>query len=191
MQTDELTIDCECGKVLSVSPASAGGSVGCGCGRVLAVPTLSELRRRAGLVPIPQNAVERVRNLINSGKLPDNKLCPFTNLPADTMIWLRVDCESKWVRGNEPLSAHWKLFYILIFGWIGAIFALLRNSKPIEEFGREVYVDIPLMVNGETIGKLRKLKSQSKWRSAIMCSSLYADLLREFPSLHISIKRVA
>jgi hypothetical protein len=128
---------------------------------------------------------------IHSEELPDNKICPFTGRPADTIVWLRVDCESKWVRGNEPLSTQWKLIYILIFGWVGGIFALIRSSTPIEEFGREVYFDLPLKISREAISMVRRLKSQSKLRKALVCSSSYVDLLNEYPSAHVSVKGIA
>lgn len=184
-----LSVDCECGKVIAVSSASAGDTVRCPCGRLVIVPPLSEMRRRAGLAPIPQNAAEKVKSLISSSELPDNKLCPFTGRLADTTIWLRVDCESKWIRGKEPLNDHLKLLFIFLFGWVGAVIALLRSNKPIEEFGREVYVEIPLKVSGDALNSTKLLKSHSKLKNAIKCSAAYVQLLNEYPSAYVSFVR--
>lgn len=40
-----FTLDCNCGKQVSVSPAKAGGEVECSCGCVLGVPSLGKMNQ--------------------------------------------------------------------------------------------------------------------------------------------------
>jgi hypothetical protein len=47
------TVECECGRRLEVAAGAAGSRLGCACGREVAVPSLRELRLRAGPGPEP------------------------------------------------------------------------------------------------------------------------------------------
>jgi hypothetical protein len=186
-----LRVNCECGRELAVSATSAGSRLDCTCGRTVDVPTLSELRRNAGLNPIPLNTVESIQKLVRLGELPNEKNCPFTGRIPDTVVWLRVDCESKWVRGSEPLSIPWIFFYIFLLGWVGAWLVALRKETPKEELGRDVSVDLPLRVSSEAIPNVFRMTSQRKLRKVLRQNPVYSKLLVEYPSAFISVLKAA
>jgi hypothetical protein len=186
-----FSVNCECGRAVAVSATSAGSRLACTCGRTVDVPTLSELRRNAGLNPIPLNAAESIQKLVVLGELPNEKTCPFTGRIPDSVVWLRVECESKWVRGGERLGTLWVFFYLFLFGWVGAWLIALRGETPREELGRDISVDLPVRVSSEAIPSILKTTSQRKLRKAISQNPVYSKLLTEYPSAYVTVLRQA
>lgn len=48
----EFTVSCSCGRVQTVSEGSAGARIACDCGQTVDVPSLTQLRKQAGLSAI-------------------------------------------------------------------------------------------------------------------------------------------
>jgi hypothetical protein len=182
-----LSVQCECGKQLPVSATSAGSEASCSCGLRISIPTLSELRRNAGLNPIPLNTVETIQKLIRSNALPNEKTCPISGRIADTVVYFRVECESTWVKGREPLSVKWVVVYVLFFGWLGKLLATIRNDTPREELGRDVSVDVPIKVSEETLSRVLKMTAQRKLKKILKTNPIYAKLLSEYPRAVVSV----
>ena len=182
-----LTVQCDCGKRLPVAATSAGSEVTCSCSRQVTVPTLSELRRSAGLNPIPLNTVETIQRLVLNGELPNEKTCPISGRIEVTTVLFRIDCESKWVKGREPMSIHWIVVYVLFLGWLGALLAAIRNDTPREELGRDVSVDVPMRISSDSLTNVLKLTSQRKLKRILKHNPIYAKLLSEYPAAFVSV----
>lgn len=106
---------------------------------------------------------------------------------ADTIVLFRIDCESKWVRGREPMSIHWVVAYVLFLGWLGALLAAIRNETPREELGRDVSVEVPMRVSKDSLSRVLKLTAQRKLRKLLKQNPTYAKLLSEYPTAIISV----
>src|SRR5437870_2392755 len=57
----DVSITCECGARRTVSDGAAGTRFTCACGRAVSVPSLAELRMRAGLSAVPVSPESRIR----------------------------------------------------------------------------------------------------------------------------------
>jgi len=88
----EHTLECECGRKLTVPEAAAGAREECSCGRTLVIPSLHELRRWAGL-PEPTLAPELViETLLLAGRLPKDVHCVLCGTATRETITCRTEC---------------------------------------------------------------------------------------------------
>jgi len=185
----DYSVTCGCGKTLAVAATQAGASVRCACGQTVDVPLLSALRRSAGEAPVPLSTVETIQAMIRRGGLPSGDICPFSLRPANATVWLDVRCESRWVRGGEPLDRGILLVWVVVLGWIGALIGSWR-SEPREEFGRDTFLDIPLRISSDAVSKVARIRSQRIWRRLLRSVPVYARLLDEFPGTKIFFLRM-
>lgn len=176
-------IRCECGRTIAVESRLAGSQASCFCRRTVPVPNLSQLRRAAGQTAIPLNVVERIRVAIRDGELPDNRFCPVTGRPVNDTIWLHVQCERVVVR----IRGHgwWgQAFLHLVFGWLAL---LLPRERARDEFGHDVAVEVPLAISASARESLIGARGRKPLVDALRCTSLYRDLLDEYPSAEVWI----
>src|SRR5262249_4052751 len=95
-------LDCECGNKLTVRETAAGAKEQCPCGRTVVVPSLHELRRRAGL-PGPGLSPEKVvETLLLAGKLPEETHCVLCGAATDRVICCTTECERAYIESGRP-----------------------------------------------------------------------------------------
>lgn len=179
-------VTCSCGSVLPVAATQAGSTLECSsCRQSVKVPRLSALRVAAGESAIPLNAAERVNQAVTAGKLPSNQLCPVTGGKADAIAVFRIHCEQTWKKGQDA-SMTQLVIGLLLFGWLGAIFAAFRGKGEKEVLGRDVFVDAPLRVSTAALPQLSRQKNQRTLRNLLAATPEYAAVFVEFPGAQIS-----
>ncbi len=183
-------IHCECGAMLEVTSAQAGGDLPCHCGRRVRIPALSELRQMAGLAPHETSAVDTINRMIRQGDLPWGDVCAVSGMPTADCVTLHVQCESKWVQGaGEGRPRTFLRAILFVFGYILIKIGPSPSNPETNEVGRERSVVVPLLVREEHQAPLRKSQSQSKLRELLRSVPIYAELLDEFPEAQISVHR--
>src|SRR5262245_61506584 len=96
----DFRIKCECGKHVVVTTGSAGGSVQCACGRIVIVPSLTELRRQAGISPYKVNPAQVIEQMVKEGELPPVQPCARCGNRTDEVLDAVAECESSWAGDN-------------------------------------------------------------------------------------------
>ena len=178
------SVNCECGKSIAVAQSQAGASVICDCGKTVPVPLLSALRRAAG--ESNRTIIEELRFQIANKELPYGNLCPFSGKLADYIVTINVQCERSWTRGGEELSLNKIIAFYIPFGWLGALIAS-RRMMPLEEFGRETVIDLPLKVSTEMRSQVTRMRSQKSLKTALRTVPIYEKLLDEYPDSVVSV----
>jgi hypothetical protein len=174
----EYTVSCNCGTRVSVAARQAGSTVSCSCGQTISIPLLSALRRSAGQTT--KSTLELVQEMVRTGELPIETVCPISGRQADETILFHIQCERSWVRGGEPFDLGKIMAYYLLFGWIGALIAS-RKMEAREEFGRDTFLTVPVRISGEVRAKIFRTRRQKTMKSYLLHVSIYARLLREYP----------
>jgi len=183
------SVTCGCGEGHAVSATQAGSTLKCDCGRSIDVPRLSVLREFAGESPVPLNTIERIRAMIQSGDLPSGDICPYSGRPANSTLYVHVQCERSWVRGGDSWNIGTVIAYLLL-GWIAALIAS-RESQPEEELGRETSVELPLRISSDVDSKVVAIRGQKKLKKLLRETPIYAELLQEFPDANVRPLRIA
>ncbi len=177
-------VGCACGASSPVTATQAGSKIHCACGRTVDIPTLSTLRKSAGESATPQNAVERIKAMLQRGELPTGDICPYSGRPANDTILFHVQCERSWVRGGE-MSPGKIIAYIFFLGWIGALIAYYSH-RPREELGRDTSLTIPLRVSSDVRAMILRMRGQRKLKSLLSHVPAYAQLFAEFRDATVS-----
>lgn len=133
---NRFQVRCErCDKPHTVSAKQAGGSIHCSCGSDVAVPSLSQLRRTAGLGAYEKSVSERLLQLVFDDQLPTHHGCICCGDPRADRQNLVAVCERSY-RKSEGGGA--------VAGSIGGIpfFFPLPGDATGEEVGRNVTVPL-------------------------------------------------
>jgi hypothetical protein len=178
----EYHVTCRCGKQLPVKTEEAGTTIRCACGESVPVPSLSKLRKTAGLGAYESGTIDTIRRMLEHGELPWGETCAESGRPTDDIVQFSVQCEQIHVAKDRAG---------LVF-WVGLIFGpfwllLAARSKDRENHGRETVVEIPLRVCGEFHRKLARWGSQRKFRRLLVTVPVYARLLEEYPTATIRV----
>jgi hypothetical protein len=178
----EYELDCECGNTIRVRETAAGAREQCPCGRTLVVPSLHELRRRAGLHQ-PELPIETVvETLLLARKLPADDRCALCGTATDGLIWCTTECERAYVQSGRP--ARWVyLLGLLTFGWVGAA-VVHATAEDDREWGKDRVFPLPLRV---CAGCRPRLDGPSALRSALWRVPVYRRLLEKYPGARITV----
>lgn len=174
-------LNCECGEQISVSEGSAGSKLSCRCGRILLVPSLTELRRRAG-APEPRLPPEMiVETLLLAGKLPAESNCVLCGLATDGVVTCTTECERARVESGRP--SWWAyLLGLLTFGWlgVGAVHALAGEAR---EWGQDRIFPLPVRICPAC---RPRLSGPAEAKGVLLRVPLYRDLLEKFPHARVA-----
>jgi hypothetical protein len=180
----QYDLDCECGDFVTVNEAAAGTSALCRCGRTVVIPSLRELRRRAGLSQpgvTPEFAVE---TLLLASKLPEEHHCVLCGVATDATVCCRTVCERAHVKHGGP-SRWGYLLGFFTFGWLGALAVLIARSKtPGQEWGKDRIFPLPLRVCSTCRAGLT---GPETLKAALKRVPLYRALLERFPQASVSL----
>jgi hypothetical protein len=184
----KFRVDCPCGEHIEVGEGAAGATFMCSCGRPIAVPSLAELRTRAGL---PANHISPefvIEHLLLTRDLVPSKACVECGIDTDAIIHVQTECERVVKERSGEFS--WPLFLFLLFvcplWWLWYLWAyVLIGERPQEhEFGRDKIYPLPLRVC--------KACQQKLSNAAIIKQSLrkvpeYDFLLEKFPDARVTL----
>lgn len=177
-----FTISCPCGKDVTVTATDAGVEVRCHCGNVNTVPSLSELRRAAGQSRYNQGIVDRVKQNVADRVLPSESACVKCGVPTGGVLYLTVECERTYRSGG----GFWKHFFLFLLAPIW-IWGQLRRDYSTEVFGRETFLDVPLLICPSCEMAIRKSRLARARKALLKKVPLYAELLREYPQATVSV----
>ena len=130
----EFKLNCPCGQVLAVPASAAGSSLPCACGRTHQVPSLSELRKQAGLPAFRANAVLLIEDMKAGGELPLPE-CLGCGRDTDETVVAIAECEKAWTPGAT--STWWQLVGFLFLGiWVFILRAFSLRDREGRQFRR-------------------------------------------------------
>jgi hypothetical protein len=175
-------LDCECGNKLSVRETAAGAQELCSCGRTLIVPSLHELRSRAGL-PAPGLSPEKVvETLLLAGKLPEEDHCVLCGVATTASICCTTECERASVVSGRP---SWWVYLLgfLTFGWLGVAVARATAGDD-REWGRDRIFPLPLRVCANCRDQLTRA---ADLKAALSRVPVYRRLLEKYPNARVSL----
>jgi hypothetical protein len=182
----QYELDCECGNKILVRETAAGAKEQYQCGRTLVVPSLHELRRRAGL-PVPELSPEKVvETLLLAGKLPQEDSCILCGTRTEAFICCTTECEKACVQISSP-PWWWIVLSMspnfLPFGWIGDVFVSSQSEEE-RESGTDRVFSLPLRV---FVRCRRSLTGPSELKAALVRVPLYRRLLEKYPGARITL----
>jgi hypothetical protein len=135
----DFELRCMCGQQVSVSDGAAGTTVECPCGRAIAVPSLSELRRQAGVPALRVSPALLIAHMLASGELPTVTTCAHCDSPTDQTADVTAECEKVWIRRTGGVS--W-VIALLLFGVWGLL--LRPREGEAKEYGRNLVLHLPV-----------------------------------------------
>lgn len=172
-------VDCPCGRRIDVVASQAGSSIACSCGAGLDVPTLTQLKRSAGEDHL--SALDRIEQMLREGQLPPSDLCAYSGMPTKEIMFVAIECERAWIRGQEGDSL--KVASMLlgaVFGQLAHLFHLARADGDERTLGRATGVSVPLRIAREFEKDVRKC-SQRELKRLLRTVQIYGRLLDDYP----------
>lgn len=125
------TVNCDCGKPISVTSASAGSSITCECGAEVKVPGLSQLRRQAGQEAYASNPIDLILLAHQDGREPAGLECLKCGSPAANIVDLKILCERVEMDYNSPKWLLLKYLGNVVF--LGVLFYGLWQNRKINQ----------------------------------------------------------
>jgi hypothetical protein len=184
----KFRINCPCGDHIEVGEGAAGATFQCACGRPISVPSLTELRTRAGL---PANHISPefvIEHLLVTGELVCGNSCVECGIDTDALIHVQTECERVFkVRSGDfswPLFLFLLVFCPLFWGWYLWAFILVRASEEEHEYGRDKIYPLPLRI---CLTCQQKLKNPALIKQCLRKIAEYDLLLEKFPDAKVSL----
>lgn len=178
----EYELECECGRKMTVRETAAGVKEQCPCGRTVVVPSLHELRQRAGFAEPSLSPEKVVETLLLAGRLPEERHCVLCGAATDGVICCTTECERAHIQtGERPWWMY--LLSIVTFGWMGAVM-VYSTRKEDREWGTDRIFPLPLRI---CPGCLPKLVGMPTLKAALIQVPVYARLLEKYPNARITV----
>jgi len=177
-----FTLDCTCGRPVTVNAGQAGTAVTCECGATIAVPSLGRLRELAGRERYEAGTIDTIHAMLRKGLLPAGDRCAVSGEYTQDVVELWVEAERFYVREESPLS---NFVAGLISPILIPIVERLRPARP--DVGRQTIVPTPLRV--AKAHRRRVLTASQRALKRWLCSvPIYAELLREYPRATVRLR---
>jgi hypothetical protein len=179
----EFRVDCECGRFVMVKEGSAGAKLGCSCGRTILVPSLKELRLRAGLPAYSLSPELVIEHLLLAGELPSRRACAVCGADTDDRARVVTECERVWISRSGGFT--WA--HLLVFLFFPILLWLLLLQKPEQrKYGKDKIYALPLAV---CRGCLKKLRSRRTIKECLRKEPIYDRLLDKFPDAAVRLEQ--
>jgi hypothetical protein len=175
----DFTFDCQCGQTLRITAVDAGQTKVCRCGTPNIIPSLSELRRRAGQACYDTHISDKIIAMHAQGLLPEELTCARCGRDTPGILNCSVECERPYSHGRGFWST--VLLGLLSPWWMLGV--LSRDYKHSEVHGREVVVQTPLRMCPECAAQVHQQTSSA--RDILQRIPLYAQLFREYPKADV------
>ncbi len=150
----KFRINCVCGGFIEVGEGAAGATFACSCGLPIVVPSLSELRTRAGL---PTNALSPefiIEHLLPTGELESGKSCVACGTDTDALIHVMTECERVVKQQSGGFSWPVLLITLLLFPFVGWYLVwAARTFREEQEHGRDKIYPLPARTAARTAGR--------------------------------------
>lgn len=178
----QYELDCECGDYVTVEEMAAGTTALCRCGRRIIIPSLRELRRRAGVAEPGLSPELVVETLLLAGKLPEEDHCVLCGVATDASVCCMTECERALVQGGrQPWWVY--LLALLSFGWFGVAIAKASAGEE-REWGKDRIFPLPLRVCDAC---RQGLTSPAEVKAALSRVPVYRRLLNKYPGARVSL----
>jgi hypothetical protein len=127
----EFEFHCSCGKSHAIATSQAGTTLTCVCGREHVLPSLSELRRSAGIPVFQKSTSDSVWDALNSGDIEFGDRCLQCGDATDDLHAVWAICERSYlhVSGGVQLA-------------IGGLIPVAEKELHEEHRGRDVVVPL-------------------------------------------------
>ena len=178
----QYELDCECGDCVTVEETTAGTTALCRCGRTVEIPSLRELRRRAGLAEPAVSPELAIETLLLAGRLPEEDHCVLCGVATDTSIYCRTECERAYVLAGRP-SLWVYLLAFVTFGWLGVAVAKSTAGED-QEWGKDRIFLLPLRVCNAC---RQGMTNPAEVKAALVRVPLYRRLLKKYPDARVSL----
>src|SRR5262249_19236033 len=101
----EFYVECSCGRQVVVSESAAGLDADCPCGRTVPIPSLGELRARAGVPRYPVAPELVIEECVATGAFPIGTACAHCSVDTTEMAVVVIECERSFVK--QPSRLWW------------------------------------------------------------------------------------
>jgi hypothetical protein len=177
------SVACSCGQRLAVTQNEAGTQKPCACGREVAVPSLRELRQRAG-EPVTRTPELVIQSMLRAGTLPDTSDCGLCASPTRDAILVLADCERREPRGSRSGAWFTTLLSFSLFGVIAGWVVSRTAEDDVRVVGENVILKLPLRVCRFCQESIRA----NNLPTAMRRSQVYAQLLDKYPNARLSVE---
>ena len=178
----DFRIDCQCGLCFTVTEASAGGTVDCPCGRAVSVPSLKELRLRAGLPPYNISPETVIEQLLATSQLPGSKTCVRCGADTSDIIHVVTECERSWTHREGGFS--WMTLLVTALFFPIALWLWVRKEE--KEYGKDKVYALPLPLCRACEPAVRGRKAL---KQCLMKIPDYSRLLEKFPDARLTVQK--
>lgn len=173
----EFQVPCECGKELTVSEAAADSRRECACGRAVVIPSLKEMRLRAGLPAYNIPPEKLIEHMLAAGEVPGEGRCAGCGKPTREIARFEIECERSWTI-NE--GASWGTVLLSIF-W-PARFFLGGGEK--RTYGSDKIYTLPLPLCAACFPAL---SGEAEIKRCLWSVPVYRGLLDKFPDAKVRL----
>jgi hypothetical protein len=171
----QFQLDCECGKQITVNEGSAGTMASCTCGRSIAVPSLVQLKRKAGLTAEEINPELVIQSRLARGELPGDYRCAHCGIHTPEIVLIDVVCEKEWTQQKEGFRLG--LFLVtLLFP-----FKVISWQREVKH-GRNVVFRLPLAICKRCQDEHSNIRDL---RHGLRRIPVYARLLDKHPQVEL------
>jgi hypothetical protein len=154
----------------------------CACGRTIVVPSLDELRRRAGLREHGLAPEQVVETLLLAGRLPEEDHCVLCGVPTQETICCITECERAYIKSGR----HSWLTYLdgfLTLGSLGVTIVTALREKD-REMGKDRTFPLPLRACS-ACGQ--RLIGPAELKAALCRVPVYRALLEKYPESRLTL----
>jgi hypothetical protein len=181
----EFQVPCECGKDLTVSEAAADSRRPCVCGREVLIPSLKEMRLRAGLPAYNISAEKLIEHMLASGEVPGNGRCANCGKPTTQVVHIETECERSW---TVPQGASWGSLVAAGCLWsviLSPVRIIFYGSPPEEErYGSDKSFMLPLCM---CPGCVPAMSDGAAIKRCLFGVPAYRQLLDKFPDATVRL----
>jgi hypothetical protein len=185
----KFRVDCVCGDHIMVSEGAAGATFDCACGRTIEIPSLSDLRTRAGL---PTNALSPefiIEHLLAAGQMSLPTACLECGAEPCPTVCVRTECERAILKRSGGIS--WPIvIFCLIFcqpflvWYLWSLFVYPQAQEE-TEYGRDKVYSLPLPICSNCRDALR---DTARIKALLGKVAEYRMLLEKFPNASVAIE---
>jgi hypothetical protein len=178
----DFQIDCPCGQRVTVNEGAADGTADCVCGQSIRVPSLKEMRVRAGLPPFNISPELLIENILRSEEIPWDRRCVRCCVRTEDVIEVVTACERVWVKEAGSLSWPALVFATLLSPFLAAIWSSRRGE--LQQFGKDKVYPLPLPVCNSC---QKKLTTSREIKDCLAVVPAYRQLLAKFPDATVEV----
>ncbi len=169
-----------CGRIHPISPSQAGAVLGCLCGNQMDLPSLSDLRKHAGMTAYEKPTAEMIVEMVADGRLPDSPVCVNCSGRCDGQALVAI-CERTRTKtcgtgggGSDGFVAGLILGvpFFLPLGGSGA-----SGDVHQEQLGRDVFVPVPIRVCDRCWDEIIGLRANLLLRTGTRALGIVAAVL--------------